>query len=258
MRTNYHTHTPRCNHASGSEREYIEQAIREGIQILGFSDHSPYFFRGDYVSPSRMRMDQFPEYMETLLALKEEYADRIELHIGFETEYYPETFRELMKEYGKYPVEYMILGQHYFGNEVTKEGTLKPTDSEDRLAQYVAQVTEAMHTGRYTYLAHPDFINYTGSESVYRRHMAEFCRNAKAEGLPLEINLLGIRDHRSYPHHLFFEVAAEVGNEVILGADAHQPEVVYDAPSRAVAEGWVRELGLKLLDTVELRKPGLR
>ena len=41
MRANYHTHTPRCRHAVGSEREYIEQAIEAGMEILGFSDHTP-------------------------------------------------------------------------------------------------------------------------------------------------------------------------------------------------------------------------
>ena len=37
MTANYHTHTWRCNHASGTEREYIEKAIESGIRILGFS-----------------------------------------------------------------------------------------------------------------------------------------------------------------------------------------------------------------------------
>ena len=41
MLANYHTHTARCHHASGSEREYIEAAIAGGMKILGFSDHAP-------------------------------------------------------------------------------------------------------------------------------------------------------------------------------------------------------------------------
>ena len=38
---NYHTHTIRCKHAVGEEREYIEAAISEDFKILGFSDHTP-------------------------------------------------------------------------------------------------------------------------------------------------------------------------------------------------------------------------
>ena len=42
MLANYHTHTVRCKHAVGSEREYIEAAIANGFKILGFSDHTPW------------------------------------------------------------------------------------------------------------------------------------------------------------------------------------------------------------------------
>ena len=28
FKANYHTHTPRCGHAHGSEREYVEEAIK--------------------------------------------------------------------------------------------------------------------------------------------------------------------------------------------------------------------------------------
>ena len=40
MNANYHTHTVRCHHAIGSEREYIEKAISRGFKKLGFSDHT--------------------------------------------------------------------------------------------------------------------------------------------------------------------------------------------------------------------------
>ena len=55
MIANYHTHTPRCNHAVGSEEEYVQQALKAGIKILGFSDHTPYLFPGDYYSTFRIR-----------------------------------------------------------------------------------------------------------------------------------------------------------------------------------------------------------
>ena len=41
---NYHTHTPRCHHAGGTEREYVEAALSVGMKTLGFSDHGPYMF----------------------------------------------------------------------------------------------------------------------------------------------------------------------------------------------------------------------
>ena len=41
MTANYHTHTWRCLHASGTERQYVERAIEGGLAVLGFSDHAP-------------------------------------------------------------------------------------------------------------------------------------------------------------------------------------------------------------------------
>ena len=40
-KTNYHMHTYRCMHASGTDEEYVLSAIKNGYEEIGFSDHSP-------------------------------------------------------------------------------------------------------------------------------------------------------------------------------------------------------------------------
>ena len=71
MRTNYHTHTTRCLHATGSDEEFVLSAIKGGYQIVGFSDHSPWKYHTDYVSDIRMTPEEFPDYVESLrLSLK--------------------------------------------------------------------------------------------------------------------------------------------------------------------------------------------
>ena len=86
---NYHTHTWRCNHATGTEREYVEAAIADGIRILGFSDHSPYFFDGDYYSHFRMKPEQMEDYRTVPVC--EEYEETLKYIWGL-TEYYPALF----------------------------------------------------------------------------------------------------------------------------------------------------------------------
>ena len=67
MKHNYHTHTFRCNHASGSDREYVETAIQNGMKTLGFSDHAPYLFPfNDYYSFYRMKVDEIEEYAQSV------------------------------------------------------------------------------------------------------------------------------------------------------------------------------------------------
>ena len=86
MKANYHTHTWRCMHASGTEKEYVENAIRAGLEIIGFSDHTPYPYPKDYSSGMRMRTDQLEDYVDTVVALKAEYRQDIEIHLGLEVE----------------------------------------------------------------------------------------------------------------------------------------------------------------------------
>ena len=120
MIANYHTHTWRCRHADGTEREYVERAIEGGLKILGFSDHSPYPFPDGYDSGMRMRLDQVEGYVDTVLALKKEYDKDIEIHLGLETEYFPRFWDQLIDFLSDYPFEYFVLGQHSLGNEIEK------------------------------------------------------------------------------------------------------------------------------------------
>ena len=42
MRSNYHTHTYRCNHATGTIEDYVKEAIKANIDEIGISDHLPH------------------------------------------------------------------------------------------------------------------------------------------------------------------------------------------------------------------------
>ena len=77
MIANYHTHTYRCNHAHGEDREYIENAIKGNMKILGFSDHCPWIYTNGYVSSTRMLPSQLDDYFTSLESLKKEYQKDI-------------------------------------------------------------------------------------------------------------------------------------------------------------------------------------
>ena len=96
MIVNLHTHTPRCHHAVGTEREYADAAVAAGLKTLGFSDHTPYFFPGDYYSRMRMYPNELMDYADTVRALQKEYAGRLEIPLGVEVEYYPSLFSTLL------------------------------------------------------------------------------------------------------------------------------------------------------------------
>lgn len=39
----FHTHHYRCGHAVGTIQHYVEAAINQALDMIGISDHSPYF-----------------------------------------------------------------------------------------------------------------------------------------------------------------------------------------------------------------------
>ena len=253
MIANYHTHTARCHHARGTEREYVENAVRRGLKTFGFSDHTPQYFPGDYYSTMRMRPYELLNYCADIRSLRHEFSGQIEIPLGLEVEYYPAIWRELLPRLQDAGIEYLILGQHWLGNEIGEPGSSAATCEAHTLQRYCRQVIDAMGTGKITYIAHPDLLNFTGDANVYRRHVRDLCRAAKEMDIPLEINLLGMTYNRHYPNERFWEVAAEEGCKTILGLDAHAPEHVLDTEKEQRALEMVQRLGLELLETVELR-----
>ena len=253
MIANYHTHTWRCNHAVGTEVEYVEKAISNGLKVLGFSDHTPYLFPGDYYSGFRMAPSQLPGYVRTVLKLKEEYKEQLEIHLGLETEYYPDLFPKLLELLSDHPMEYMILGQHLLGNEMGEVYCGSKTEDEEILRRYCYQSMDAMNTGKFTYFAHPDLIHYVGSKKIYQQYMREVCQEANSCHMPVELNLLGLAEHKHYPNPRFWEIAAEENCQVVLGRDAHDPNAFDGVKYEKKALKIVKKLSLNLQPKIDLR-----
>lgn len=250
---NYHSHTALCGHASGTPREYIETAVAGGVRVMGFSDHAPFRFPDGYESGHRVKTKDAQGYMQTIRQLREEYRDRIELYVGFEMEYYPKYFDDMLAYVRSLGAEYLILALHYLQNEYPDgvySGT--ETESEALLEEYVDNAIAAMHTGVFTYLAHPDLMRYVGDDEIYIRHMRRLCAEAARLNFPLEINFLGIRESRHYPRALFWQIAGEEGSPVVFGCDAHDTPSACDQASFRKAMEMVKTYRLNLIEKPEL------
>lgn len=248
MFANYHTHTTRCNHAAGTDREYIEYAIKSGLKILGFSDHAPF---PDYAKVG-MGPEALPDYVASLTALRKEFKNHMELHIGLELEYDPKNFVRQLEFLKQNSVEYLILGQHILFGIDNNPGMHIPTDDERLLDHHCGLQREAMDTGAITYLAHPDGFNFVGSKKIYDKHIRQLCRHAKDLHIPVEINLLGLRTNRYYPREHFWQIAGEEGCDVIWGCDSHEPLSFLDETGPKAATRLVEKYNLNLISTVQL------
>ncbi len=261
MKTNYHTHTPRCKHASGTEREYCEKAIEKGYSVLGFTDHCAWPYENGFVSTFHMDLDRVPDYVEAVNGVKEEYAGRLEVHLGWECEHYPAYMNYLAETKERYALEYLILGNHF---DTTDDGGLyfgRCTEPA-HLKRYVKMCVSGLETGLFSCFAHPDLFlrSYVGFDAHCRAASLELCRAARALDIPVEYNLLGFINCRGaregmlgYPCAGFWEAAAEVGVDCIIGTDAHSPDRFDDGEAWDRAAAFLDGLGLHRL----LRLPGL-
>lgn len=249
MRQSLHIHTPRCKHASGTEREYILRAIEAGIEEIGFSDHAPMpegF--GDAVYSVRMDMPELEAYAEDIRALREEFKGQIKICLGLELEYIPRLHKQLMDKFRACGIEYFVFGQHFI-----REGdymTLDPSDNDDFLREYVDSVLEGVATGDFDIFAHPDLINYVGDIELYKSEMRRMCEGLLASNIPFEINLHGLDGNRNYPNPVFWDIVAQTGNPVIISSDAHCIAEIYDAPLYERALAFAAEHGVRICEKV--------
>lgn len=253
MDYNFHAHTKLCSHAAGTEEEYVLQALEAGITCMGFADHMPLRYENGHESTFRVPVDSAAQYIRTILELKERYRDRMEIHVGFEMEYFPGRFERMVNFAAEVGAEYLILGQHFLEEEYPDfRHAIKPSDSIDDLKQYASLLCDAMQTGRFTYIAHPDMIHFTGAVSEFQKAARTICEASRETKTPLEINFLGIRDQRNYPNPAFWAVAGEVGCPVTFGLDAHDPAGAADRASLPKAQKLVAEYGLRYIGRPEL------
>ena len=200
MTYNFHTHTYHCGHATGTPKEYVQRAIACGVTRMGFSDHFPYLCSDGFESSHRVPVAQAKDYVNEICDLREKYRGKIELFVGFEMEYYPDHFEKMLNSAIAYGAQYLIMGEHFIDEEHPNGcHVMTAADSLDFLRRYVKCVCQGIRTKKFTYIAHPDMVLYAGDASVFQTEMRPICEAALECDVPLELNLLGVRDHRNYP-----------------------------------------------------------
>ncbi len=218
---NFHTHTKRCMHASGTEEEYVRKAIQQGVNHLGFSDHAPF---PDFVYGFRMKMQELGEYITELERLREKYRDILEISIGLEIEYLPwyeSYYHSLFKEM---KIDYLLLGQHFYQN---RQGYL--SDAGTDCMEYAWSIEKALNTGFFCTLAHPDiFINFSDSSAL--RASKLIVEAATRNGVILEYSAARFRKNEQWndSQNPFWGMARQADAKVIVGSDAHSPDCIWD------------------------------
>lgn len=239
MKFDLHTHHFRCGHADGNIRDYVEAGIAAGLSVIGISDHTPYFGHSEDQPFPRIAMAKkdFAGYVEEVLQLKQEYAGKIDVLLGIESDYFPthaETYRRVLSQY---PFDYVIGSVHSVNDvSIFNKNRWKKLSEAQRIADketYYALIRESARSGMFQILGHIDAMkgNYPAfSDIPADAAIDDTLRTIAEHNVAIEINTSGKTKLSGgwYPSDAILERALHFGVDVTFGSDAHIPQRVAD------------------------------
>ena len=251
---NLHTHSIYSDGKS-QPREIVEEAVRQGLATLGFSEHSPLPFDNNF----SVKSADMPRYVAEIAQLKEEFKGKIDIYCGLEAEYLTGVSEPFAVTKEKYHLDYLIGGVHLVVDkapepvegptqrinpdeiwfidgpkwEVYDEGLRKLFGGDIRRAvrRFFEQSNEMIENEPFDIIAHFDKIKmhnrdryFHEDEPWYRKLALETLDLIREKGLVMEINTRGIYKKRYngfYPSPWLMEEACKMGVPAIISADAH-------------------------------------
>ncbi len=256
IKANYHTHTSFCD-GKGSPDEILEEAVKKGFDILGFSSHCAYPFADSWHIAPR----EFEKYRAAVYQAKENFRGKITVLYGFEADYIHGITKPSIKEdYASLKPDYLIGSVHYVGNEkgifgiddkteAVQEGLQKIFNGDGKkcVQEYFFLQREMLKKGDFTIWGHPDLVRkrngllhfFDENEDWYIKELKETAALAKKAGVLAEINTGAIARKAMdslYPSSAFLSILHEEGIPVIISSDSHSKENLDSEFDRAYRE----------------------
>ena len=260
--TNYHTHTIFCD-GYAEPVCFVEEAIRQGINSLGFSAHAPVNFPTCYtINPVRVG-----NYFNEIHRLKREYAGRLDIYCGLEADFFPDIMPEVQALYAAHSWDYIIGSIHFIGvypngahwcmdstHEEFLEGWREIMDSDPlRPIRVFFEITRRMvREMKPDVIGHMDKIKMQyrpgcmvpDTHPFFREQMMATLEEIAATDCIVEINTKGQTDD-FFPGQWTFPEMKKMGIPVTINSDAHTPHALKYRFGQA--ETLLRDAGYKSL-----------
>lgn len=249
MKFNLHTHT---NYSDGSSdpEDYIKEAIRQGFDTLGFSDHSPVPFKNNFA----IREEDVENYHQTILQLKNTYSFRsaapgLNILLALEVDYIPGITLSIHHYRKNYPFDYIIGSVHLVKNEASGklwfidgpdikvyDNGLKEVFSGDvkkAVTAYYRQIQEMVVSQKPDIIGHLDKIKmynrgryFLEDDPWYLKLVDETLDQIHDAGSVIEVNTRGLYKKRSdtlFPGPEILKKIFQQNIPVTITSDAHKP-----------------------------------
>lgn len=267
--SNLHTHTFYCDGKANPE-EYIEEALKNDIAILGFSGHFPLPFSNEWAMPAQ----RLHTYMHQIELLKQKYKGKLDIYLGTEVDYIPSFSSPVNPAVIKANFDFTIGSIHYV--DTFFDG--RPWQVDGRHLEFLQGLKDIFHYNvkevvrRYYALtrdminnASPDILGHLDKIKVqnwdnqffheadrwYHNEVVATLEIMKQKDVILEVNTRGMYRRRSletFPSRWILEIAYDLDIPVMLASDAHHP-VELSLEFRPAAR-MLRDIGFRYLRTL--------
>lgn len=235
MLSNFHTHTVFCD-GKDTPEELVLYAIEQGCAELGFSGHSFVDFdKGCCMSPKDTE-----QYKKEIVALREKYADKINILLGIEQDFFSGKRAEGF-DYVIGSVHYILKDGEYLFVDLSRERQIEDVkkhyggDFYAYIEDYYRVVGELYEKTGCNIIGHFDLVtkfNENGDlfdirHPRYVRAAQEAIEKLSSAPVVFEVNTGAIpRGYRktSYPEASLLEKIAESGKPLLLSSDCHAKE----------------------------------
>ena len=225
-----HCHTPLCKHAHGEPVEYAAEALARGLKGIIFTCHCPL---PDGISHAvRMSPAEYDRYIEIVAEAREQFAGRLDVRLGLESDYYPGVEPWLEKLHARAPLHHVLGSVH--PQVPDYRARFFTGDWFEYQKLYFDHLARSAETGLYDTLAHPDLIkNESPPDWNLARIQPDIERaldRIAATGVAMELNTSGVNKtiREINPSPTILRLMQTRGIPVVLGADAHRPTRVAD------------------------------
>jgi histidinol-phosphatase (PHP family) len=233
-----HTHHERCGHAIGTIEDYVKQAIDYGLQYIGISDHSPYFYsEEDQLFPNvAMGKSEFSRYVDEVLHLKEKYQDKIHVLLGIESDFFPDHINVYQEKFKQYPFDYIIGSVHFVDDvSIFNKGRWEGLTDRQQVVvkeKYYFLIEQSAKSKMFQILGHIDAMKgfYPEFSNIQTDVIDKTLLIIGEKDVAIEINTSGKTKEVGgwYPADDILERALFHNVAVTFGSDAHTPERIGD------------------------------
>lgn len=260
MRADVHMHCGFSNDSETRPEDMVESAIAKGLSVICFTDH----YDKDNLDWGDEAIFDVESYFQKMIALQEEYRDRIDIRIGAEIGMQPYLAEYYQNFIAQHPFDFVIGSVHsVLEHDVALDFFQKHSDPEGYKIYFEEMLQDVQKIKSYDVLGHLDYIvrySNQGSKGFdlndYMDIIEEILKQVIAHGKGIEMNMSGLKYGLGAPHPQpeIIKRYRELGGEIItVGADGHIPEhIAYDYH---LADDILKSCGFKYYTEFKGRKP---